>query len=221
MSALLPGIYKNRPPQPKYTFIWDVKQVIEFLTILSYDSDLSLKDLTLKLTVLLALTSATRASEICYLDVRYLIEHNSGYNFHFGKSTKTSKKGKPRSPIRFIPFDTNKNLCVCQHVDLYLEKTKEWHKTEPQLLLRFIGPHRGVSASTVSRWITTVLNLSSIDTRTFTSHSTRSASSSKAKASGVSAAEIMKRGYWSRSSTFEHFYHKEILPEEVNFQLTI
>ena len=125
VSALLPVIYKSTTPQPKYTFIWNVKRVIEFLTPLPYDSDLSLKDLTLKLTMFLALTSATRASEICYLDIGYLIKHNSGYNFHFGKNTKTSKKGKPRSPIRFIPFDTNKNLCVCQHIDLYLEKTKE------------------------------------------------------------------------------------------------
>ena len=45
-SALLSGIYNNGPPQPKHTFIWDVKQVIEFLTNLPYDSDPSLKDLT-------------------------------------------------------------------------------------------------------------------------------------------------------------------------------
>ena len=55
--------------------------------------------------------------------------------------------------MKFIAFDTNKNLCVCKHIDLHLEKTKEWHKTEPQLLLSFIVPHRGVSTSTVSRWI--------------------------------------------------------------------
>ena len=132
---------------------------------------------------------------------------------------KTQRPVRKGNPIRFISFDTNKNLCVCQHIDLYLEKTKEWHKTEPQLLLSFIGPHQGVSASTVSRWIITVSNLSSIDTNTFTNHSTRSASSSKAKPSGVSTAEIIKRRYWSRSST--SFYRKEILPGEVIFQLTI
>ena len=221
VSALLSGIYNNRHPQQKYTFIWDVKQVIEFLTTLPYDCDLSLKDLTLKLTMFLALTPATKVSEICYLNIRYLIKHNSGYIFNFGKNTKTSKKEKPRSSIKFIPLDTNKNLCVCHHIDLYLEKTKEWHKTDPQLLLSFIGPHLGVSTLTISRWIITVLNLSGIDTRTFASDSTRSASSSKAKTSGVSTAEIIKRGYRSGSSTFENFCHKEILPEEVNFQLII
>ena len=105
LSALLSGVSNSRPLQPNYTFIWNVKRVIEFLTTLPYDSDLSLQDLTLKLTMLLALTSAARASEICYLDTRYLIKHNSGCIFHFGKNTKTSKKGKLRSPIKFIPFD--------------------------------------------------------------------------------------------------------------------
>ena len=171
--------------------------------------------------MLMALTSAATASEICYLDTRYLIKHNSGYIFHFGKNTKASKKGKLRTPIKNIPCDTNKNLCICHNIDLYLEKTKEWHKTESQLLLSFIGLHGGVSTSTISRWIITVLNLSSIDTRTFTNHSTRSTSNSKAKAFGIPIAEILMRGYWLRSSTFENFYYKEILPEEVNFQLTI
>ena len=78
------------------------------------------------------------------------ITHNSDYIFHFGKNTKTSKKEKLRSPIKFIPFGTNKNLCVCHQIDLYLEKTKEWHKTEPQLLLSFICPHRGISTSAIS-----------------------------------------------------------------------
>ena len=144
--------------------------------------------------MLLTLTSAARASEICYLDTRYLIKHNSGYIFHFGKDTKTTKRGKLRSPIKFIPFDTNENLCACHHIYLYLEKTKEWYKTEPQLLISFIGSHRGVSKSAISRWIITVLNLSGIDTRTFTSHSTRSTPSSKAKEPGVPTAEFLKRG---------------------------
>ena len=61
VSALLSGIYNNRSPQPKYTLIRDVKRVTEFLTTLPYYSDISLNDLTLKLTMLLALTSAARA----------------------------------------------------------------------------------------------------------------------------------------------------------------
>ena len=101
VSALLSGIFNNRPPQPKYIFARDVKRVIEFLTALPYDSDLILKNFTLKLT--LTLTST----------LRFLTKNNSGYIFHFRKNTEISRKGKLRKTIIFIPFDPNKNLCVC------------------------------------------------------------------------------------------------------------
>ena len=41
--------------------------------------------------MLLALTSAAGASKTGFLDIWYLIKHSSGYTFHFGKNTKTSK----------------------------------------------------------------------------------------------------------------------------------
>ena len=64
VSALLSGSFSNRLTQPKYTLIWNVKLVIEFLETLTYDSDFSLIDLKSRLTMLLALTSAALASEI-------------------------------------------------------------------------------------------------------------------------------------------------------------
>ena len=35
ISALLASIYNIGPPQPRYTFIWDVKKVIDFLATLN------------------------------------------------------------------------------------------------------------------------------------------------------------------------------------------
>ena len=73
LAALLVAVYNIRPPQPRYTFIWDIEKVIDFLATSNFPSELSLKHLTLKLTMLLALTSAARASEIGFVkDPRYL-----------------------------------------------------------------------------------------------------------------------------------------------------
>ena len=73
LAALLVGFYNIRPPQPRYTFIWNVKKVIDFFATSNFPSELSLKDLTLKLTMLLALTSAATALEIGFLKhPRYL-----------------------------------------------------------------------------------------------------------------------------------------------------
>jgi len=75
VSALLAGIHNKRFPRPKYLFIWDV-------------SDLSDRLLTLKLTMLLALTSAARAHEICFMDVRYLVKHSRLSNSSVFQVTK-------------------------------------------------------------------------------------------------------------------------------------
>ena len=64
-------------------------------------------------------------------------------------------------------------------------------------------------------------NLSGINTEVFTGHSTRSASTSKAKASGVSSNDIIKRVYWTQTSTFEKLYQREILPEGEEFQSNV
>ena len=85
-------------PTTKVYFLRGCKTGIDFLATLPYDSDLSLKDLTLKLTMLLALTSAARVSEICYLDIRYLIKHNSGYIFYFGKKHKDQSEREAQKP---------------------------------------------------------------------------------------------------------------------------
>ena len=75
-----------------------------------------------------------------------------------------------------------------------------------------------MSSSTVSRWLMNALSAAGINTNTFAAHSTRAASSSKAKTQCVPTKEILKWGSWSNNSTFEKFYHREILPEGNEFQ---
>ena len=69
--ALFSGIFNDRPTQRKFDFICDVRRVLDFIITLECDRNLSLKQLTLKLTMLLVLTSATRTSEINLLDLRF------------------------------------------------------------------------------------------------------------------------------------------------------
>ena len=184
-------------------------------TTFPYNSDHSLKDLTL------ALTSTARASETCYLNTRFLIKRNFGCIFHFGENTKTSKKGKLRNSIKLIPFYANKNRCVCHQIDSYLEKNEGVAQNRAITSLKFrCSTSRSININNI-RLDNHSFKFIRIDARTFTSHSTRSASSSKAKESSVPTAEILNKRYWSRSSTFGNFHHKKILPEEVNFLLTI
>ena len=102
--------------------------------------------------MLFALTSAGTASDIAYLDTRYLIKKPCGYYFQFEKTTKTFTRARQKKSLKFYPFIENKNLCVCRHIDWHLDKKNEFHKIEVQLILSFIKPHKGFIAQTISRW---------------------------------------------------------------------
>lgn len=60
VSELRKGIFQEKPPRPKYTEIWDASIVLIYLESLSPVDTLSLKELTLKLVVLILLVSGQR-----------------------------------------------------------------------------------------------------------------------------------------------------------------
>ena len=84
---LLTVVFNKRPPKPKYCFVWDVEAVLKYLTCLPPNDLLSTKMLTLKLAMLLALTSASRCSEIKNQDINYLTKSESKCCFNISKPT--------------------------------------------------------------------------------------------------------------------------------------
>ena len=68
----LKGIYELRTALPKYSRIWDVNIVLNLLKTLDSASKLSLKDLSLKLTMLLCLTTAQHGQAIYSSNVNYI-----------------------------------------------------------------------------------------------------------------------------------------------------
>ena len=86
-----------------------------------------------------------------------------------------------------------------------------------QLLLSFVQPHKPISTSTLSRWCVTVMKESGVNVNIFGSHSTRSASTSKCKISGLSFKEIAKSAGWSNEKTFAKFYDKPIQEDFSNY----
>ena len=104
-------------------------------------------------------------------------------------------------------------------LESYLERSEDWRKNkQKQLFLSTIAPHQEVVKSTVAGWLKSVLKDVRIDTSVFTAHSTRSASTSKAKALGLPLEEILKRGNWSGKSTWQLHYHKSVCTNPQHFQ---
>jgi len=86
------GIFNQRPPVPKYSFVWDVEIVLRYIKTLPIDDSISDKMFTLKRTTLLSLTAASRVSEITNLNINFLNRSTTFYSFTFSKVSKVWKK---------------------------------------------------------------------------------------------------------------------------------
>jgi len=59
---------EKKPSLPRYASVWDVNIVLKYLKQISND-EMSLKDITLKLTMLLAVLTGQRCQTIHLLDI--------------------------------------------------------------------------------------------------------------------------------------------------------
>ena len=163
---------------------------------MSDNSQLSDKDLTHKLTVLMVLSSPSRTSSLQHLNIKFMARNDISYKFYFRKLHKSWRWGKTPPTTSYQAYTQDPNLCVVKTLDKYISCTEAWRSGEEgsQLLLSFVNPHKPVVSSTISGWLKNILKKAGIDISTFKAHSTRSASTSKADLSGVPIEEILKQG---------------------------
>ena len=119
------------------------------------------------------------------------------------------------APLCFQIYNKEPKLCVVSHLTEYLKRTKSYRDTD-KLFLTCIKPYRAASQDTISRWCKSIFNGSSINIRSYTSHSSRAAASSYAKSHGASLSTIIQSAGSKSERTFAQFYEKQI-EEEVEF----
>ena len=122
---------------------------------------------------------------------------------------KTKKQRFHQSPIAFSEYPSNRKICIVTTIIHYLEIAKYLRITD-QLIISYMKPHKGVGTNTISKWYKVILGKAGIAIEKYSSHSTRSASTSKAKIKGLSLSEINKAACWKGTSTFRRFYDKPI-----------
>ena len=81
VTILMKLISTLRPPRPRYNFIWDVEQVLNHLKTYVPNSETSVKLLSLKPSILLALTATQMGSEIRNLDIKFMMKTENKYIF--------------------------------------------------------------------------------------------------------------------------------------------
>lgn len=206
VSRFMKGIFCTKPPSPRLSCTWNVKPLLEYLSTLEPLSTLSMKQLTLKLATLLALTSAARAHELVKLDLNAVSKKANSWEFAILSHVKTSRPGHPPRRIYLPAYLDNQSICVIRALEAYQART-ETVRNSTQLLISHIRPFGPITSQTFSRWLRKSLNLAGIDHR-FTGHSTRSASTSSAAEAGLPLETILEAADWSSARTFERFYLK-------------
>ena len=208
IRRLMKGIFNERPPVPRYVITWRVDKVLSYLKLMPENSQLSLKLLSCKTAILIALVSADRGDAISSLNLEYMTKDSSGYHFLIAKATKCTRPGKGIRQIDLPKFRKDRRVCVSSCLDTYLRMTKELRGDEKQLFISYVRPHRRVTTPTVARWIKLVMKTAGLDVSMFRPHSTRSAATSAAFQKGVSIADILKKADWARATTFHRYYNR-------------
>ncbi|XP_050707606.1 uncharacterized protein LOC126992815 [Eriocheir sinensis] len=216
------GVFNLRPTKPRYTETWDVKPVLQKLRTMYPLKNLSLKEVTLKLVMLMALTQAARVQTLHLLVLNGITIGDDFISVPLGGILKQGRPSYNIRRIKFQAYPKDASLCVCETLKCYIKATQEHRQitqlNDIKLFISFIKPHKAVSKDTIARWLRTMLNMSGVNTNTFTAGSVRPAAASKAKAMAVPIECIMAKAGWSRETTFATYYDKHIVTGTDAFQ---
>ena len=210
ISRTMKGAFHLRPPQLRYNGRWDVSKVLQLLKSKGDIAAFSLKDLTFRLVMLLALANADRASDLWALDVKFLSMTSEGAIFRLASLTKTARPDKPITSC-YSPLP-DASLCPVRTLQQYLTRTVNWRESagNSKLFLSLNKPHHPVTSATIARWLKQVLREAGV-AENFSAHSTRATAVSVAFDKGVPISDIMKTADWSSDSVFKKYYYKPLI----------
>ena len=195
------GVFKTRKPKPKYEDIWDASKVLNYLSTLHPVKELSLKDLTLKVLMLLLLFTGQRGQSIHLMTLSAMKRTESLCQFQILNHTKTSKPGHSSTSITISEFEQDRRICPLTALQEYLDRTQGLRNGEQCLFISYVKPHRAVSRDTISRWAKSVLESSGIDSHKFS-----------AQQKDVPLDVILAHVGWRSAETFRKFYDKPVTP---------
>ena len=207
--ARLLGMFHIRPPEPRYSFTWDVNVLLTLLESWFPLSVLELKQLTLKTAALVALVSAQRSQTLSSID--FMNSTATGTQFVVNSLLKSSRPGKSSLMVSLLAFPENEKLCAHSTLLHYVARTASTRQSlnSSQVFVSYGKPYKVVSSATLARWLKVVLSLAGIDTSIFKGHSFRGASTSNAVSLGVPLDVILKAADWKNAGTFAKFYQRE------------
>ena len=208
VTRLMKGIFNSRPIVKTLFPAWSVKTVLLMLQNWSPAKNLSLKVLTLKTIMLVALATGKRASSIKLLTTKpgYIEVSEGKVVLQPLGLEKHSRLDKSFPPITLVSYNEDPSLCPVFYLKTYLKRTGSLRTTD-SLFVITTRPHGPATVSTLLRWLKSVITQSG---QQGSGGSVRSVTTSTAVGIGITIEKILKAGDWSRATTFRNFYYKPV-----------
>ena len=105
------GVFNSQKPTPKYSETWDVNQVLTYIKKLYPLDQLTLKDLSFKLAMLLELTSGLRCQTMTVLNIEAMKKTPDYYLFQLMEHMKQNRPGNIFSVVYVRKFH-QEELCI-------------------------------------------------------------------------------------------------------------
>ena len=102
VKCFMKGVFNTRPSFPKYTATWNPDIILSHITNLTDKCELSLKQLSQKLAILLCLLPGQRDQTITKLSSDHMSLGKSKCTFFVPELLKTSRPGFHKPPIEFL-----------------------------------------------------------------------------------------------------------------------
>ena len=126
---LLKCSFRYNLPVPRYTQIWDVQILLSNLQELDPNAGLTQKELTLKLTMLLALVCRARGHELCAVNPQAICWYHDKVTCHILEVTKTKTVTKLHWSFDVLRCNTSNNLDQVKCLEAYLNLTAKQRVT--------------------------------------------------------------------------------------------
>ena len=206
VPRLMRGTYNSRPPVPQYCSTWDEAAVLSWM---KDQGDNPIKELSGKLSLLMALVRANKTSELHALHLQFRTYSPDGVTFKLASLTKKRKVGAPLKECFFASFPHNSSLYTVQCLQAYEKATGNFRVIEPStpapLFLPYVKPHKPVTSQKIAHWIKETLRKAEVDTNTFKEHCVRSFHPSNS----------------NEGPTYSRCYENWILEQRINFSTVL
>ena len=126
VTRMLKGVYNERPPLPRYSSFWDVGAVLKYVQSWGSNDNLSLRQLTLKLAILMALTRPARTVDLSKLDIGNRCFTTSGVLFKPQHLSKQSRPSKPLTDFYYPRYTEDETICPVVTLQAYEVRTLEF-----------------------------------------------------------------------------------------------